>query len=97
MCEHCGPPNPETVKAHEEFEVALTKFMQATDMTDGVTVDWVLVVSQNILFEHGSSTMIGSITRLDQPTYRTTGLLTECIQNANAQNIAHHTVNHLQG
>jgi len=97
MCEECGPPDPEILKAHEEFEAALSKFLQANEYTDGVTVDWIVVVSQNVIYDHGSSTMIGTLTRHEQPTYRTTGLLHECLNNAQAGNIAHTTLRHLDG
>lgn len=95
MCENCGPPDPKVMEAHEKFEAAMTEFLEAIDYADGVTVDWVLVVSQNILHKHGSSTMLGTATRHEQPAYRTTGLLQEVLNNAQASNIAHTTISHL--
>lgn len=96
MCENCGPEDPKVVLAHEKFEEAMRDFLEAIDYTDGITVDWVLVVSQNVIFEHGSSTMLGTATRREQPAYRTTGLLTEVLNNAQAGNVAHSVLGHLQ-
>ena len=96
MCEECGPVKPEIMEAHEEFEAALKKFLDVIEYNDGIIVDWVVVVAQNVIFEHGSSTMLGSATRMEQPAYRTTGLLTEVLNNAQASNAAHHVLSHLQ-
>jgi hypothetical protein len=95
MCAECGPEDPKVVAAHEKFEEAMRDFLEAIDYTDGITVDWVLVVAQNVIFEHGSSTMLGSAVRREQPAYRTTGLLTEILANAQAGNIAHSVIGHL--
>ena len=95
MCAECGPEDPKIVAAHEKFEEAIRDFLEAIEYTDGITVDWVLVVAQNVIFEHGSSTMLGTATRREQPAYRTTGLLQEVLNNAQASNIAHTTISHL--
>lgn len=98
MCERCGPPPPEIIKAHDEFEAAMHKFLEACDLADGVVVDWVLVCSQNIVHDNGvSSTMTCWAPRMEQPTYRTKGLIHEVLDTSLASDISHRTVEHLTG
>lgn len=96
MCENCGPPDPEIVKAHEEFEQAVNKYLEAIDQADGIIVDWVFVTAQSIIHENNSSTMVGWSARLNQPAYRTKGLMHEVIDTAGAVDIANHVRDRFQ-
>lgn len=88
MCDDCE--SPEYRAAHVEFEEALVKFLEKIDMADGVTVDWVLSLSQSIIEDDGrSNTMTAWVPRLDQPHYRSKGLMHEVLDTAQARDIAH--------
>lgn len=97
MCEECGPIDPKIQKAEDDFERAIAIYLERIDQADGILVDWVFVSSQSVMTEHQSSTMIGWSARLDQPAYRTKGLLHEVLDSTKACDIASHTARHLEG
>lgn len=92
MCENCVN-DPQVVAAYEEFEPHLKAFFEKMDMADGIIVDWTVVVSQSVINAKHDTTMVGWLPRLNQPNYRTKGLLHEILDTTRAREIAH-CVNH---
>lgn len=97
MCEECGPVPPEIKEAFDNFEDALEKLQLAIsddDMPKGITVDWVLVVAENFIHAHNDSTATSYVNRLNQPLYRTKGLMHEVLDNINANDITRRIMHH---
>lgn len=88
MCEECAN-DPEIVAAYEEFEPHLKTFLEKMDMSDGIIVDWAIVLSQSIIREKHDATMTAWVPRLNQPHYRTKGLLHEILDTVQARDVAH--------
>lgn len=97
MCAECGPIPEEIKKAYEEFNEAIEKFSLALaddETPKGITVDWVLVMSENFIFENNDSTATSYMSRLNQPHYRTKGLIHEVLDNLQASDTAHRVMRH---
>lgn len=90
MCAKCGHIPEEIQEAYVEFEEALEKFLVKLSSgpdDKGITVDWVLVTSENFIDEYGGATATGYTARLDQPAYRTKGLMHEVLDQIHSNEV----------
>lgn len=97
MCGKCGPIPEDVKEAYAEFEQALDKFLvklSSGPEDKGITVDWVLVTSENFIDEHGGATATGYTARLDQPGYRTKGLMYEVLDQIKANDLTRRILHH---
>jgi hypothetical protein len=88
MCENCPPLAPEIKAAQEEFEAAIKKFIEATGTTYDIMTEWVLVTAQTELHANNDSYAVAWGSPWGQAVWKTKGLLQECLDNIQADNVA---------
>lgn len=88
MCDQCGPPDPEIVKAYEELETAIKKVLEAEGRTYDIMTEWALVTAQTKLGPHVDSYAVGWTSPYGQSLWKTKGILQEVLDDMRAIDVA---------
>lgn len=88
---------PEIKAAISKFEEDMKTFVELVGGADGITVDWILITAQSVIRSGDvDDTVVGFSTNLNQPEYRTKGLINQILDRLTAMDTVHIWMDHMR-